>query len=153
MKRILHISVSLVVLGSLATMASAAPQKKSVKKKKAPAKAAPARVVKTDPELAPMVGVWTMRDGEKPLTSVKMKFNPNGTFAFLGPNWKSEGKFQLRDGFLKLVWTSVDGAKVAPGTMKKDYAMADQNASFTIDKYTYFKMGVPTVAAAQKPQP
>jgi hypothetical protein len=87
-----------------------------------------------------MVGTWTMRDGEKPLTYIRMVFRNDGSFAFVGPNWKSTGKFKVAEHKLSLEWSSVDGEKIAPGTMKKDFAMAEDDSSFTIDKYTYFKL-------------
>lgn len=86
-----------------------------------------------------MVGTWTMRDGEKPLTYIRMVFRSNGEFKFVGPNWSSSGKFRVDGHTLSLEWTAVDGAKVKPGQMKKDFPMGENNASFTIDRYTYFK--------------
>lgn len=87
-----------------------------------------------------MVGTWTMRDGGKALTYIRMVFRPNGDFRFVGPNWSSSGKFRVTDHTLSLEWTMVDGSKVKPGQMKKDFAMGEGNASFTIDRYTYFKL-------------
>jgi len=87
-----------------------------------------------------MVGTWTLRNGDKPRTDIRMVFRPNGTFAFVGPNWRSEGKFRIGEGKLSLEWTAVDGSNVAPGTVKKDYPMTDDGGSFSIDQYTYYKL-------------
>jgi hypothetical protein len=130
---------TVAVVASLALMAGAAPvQKKSASK----ARSLPAMQKQQAPkvELGGMVGTWTMRDGEKPLTHIRMVFRPDGSFAFVGPNWKSAGRYKVAEHKLSLEWNSVDGEKIAPGTMKKDFSMAEDDSSFTIDKYTYFKL-------------
>ena len=141
MNRIFAITLS---IGLFATF-SAAAQKPKPKKK----------VIKTnhstpkiDPSLAPMVGLWTMRNGEKPRLDIKMKFTPDGHFAFLGPNWKSSGTYRVVDGSLSLEWANVDGQGVKPGQMKKNFDLHLDTWSFIIDKYTYWKMGSPVVAPA-----
>ncbi|HWA82834.1 MAG TPA: hypothetical protein VG820_05350, partial [Fimbriimonadaceae bacterium] len=141
MKHVLRTTLTLVVLASLATMA---PANQTHKHKAIKPKPKPVRQIALEmpaPDLGPMVGTWTLRDGEKPRTDIKMVFRNNGTFAFLGPNWKSTGKFRVAEHTLSLEWTSIDGSKVAPGTVKKDFSMADDDGSFTIDKYTYYKLG------------
>lgn len=145
MKHVLRTTATLVVLASLATTA-AANQTHRHKVRKPQAKTAhrqsqPIAVVVPTPEVAPMVGTWTLRNGDKPRTDIRMVFRPNGTFAFVGPNWQSVGKFRVQEHKLSLEWTAVDGSKVAPGTVKKDFPMADDNSSFSIDTYTYYKLG------------
>ena len=129
-------TLTLVVLAMLATMATA--DRAHNRKVKSPNTAAfsgsPSR------EVQPMVGTWTLRDGDRPRRDIKMVFRPNGTFAFVGPNWQSSGNFRVQDHKLDLVWTSVDGSKVAPGSIKKAYPMTPDDGSFTIDKYTYYKL-------------
>jgi hypothetical protein len=129
-------TTTLVVLMSLAPIASASQTRKPAIQAKPVQEIA---LAGGSSSLGSMVGTWTLRNGEKPRTDIKMVFRPNGTFAFVGPNWQSAGKFRVQDHKLRLEWTSVDGAKVAPGVMKKDYPMAEDESSFTIDKYTYYK--------------
>lgn len=137
-------TLALIGLASLAMTASASQGRHRRHKAIAhPAHRAIAKhpaVIAPSPEVRPMVGTWTMRDGDRPRTDIRMVFRPNGTFAFVGPNWQSAGKFRMAEHTLSLEWTSVDGSKVAPGTVKKDYKMSEDDASFTIDQYTYFKL-------------
>lgn len=126
---------------ALATMAGAA-QKSKVKKVIKPK--APKVVIL--PECKPMVGLWTLRDGEKPRLDIKMKFTPDGHFAFLGPNWKSTGNYRIVENKLSLEWSTVDGQPIKPGVMKKDFALDATTTSFVIDKYTYYKFGAPIVS-------
>lgn len=138
MKHVIR-TTALVVLASLAMMATANGNHKQKTKK---VKAKPAQELTLDRptgNLGSMVGTWTLRDGDKPRTDIKMKFRSNGTFAFIGPNWQSAGTFTVQEHKLSLVWSSVDGQKVAAGAMHKDFPMADDDSSFTIDKYTYYK--------------
>lgn len=133
-------AATFAVVASLAMMATVAPAQSKSRRNSAP-KAPVQKSQAPAAELGQMVGTWTMRDGAKPLTHIRMVFRPNGTFAFVGPNWQSAGKFKVAaDHKLSLEWSSVDGQKVAPGSMKKDFPMTEDESSFTIDKYTYFKM-------------
>ncbi len=134
----LRTTITLVVLSVLA-MTATADQTHKHKSKKTKASQTLA-LEPAAPELRPMVGTWTLRNGDKPRTDIKMFFRPNGTFAFVGPNWNSAGKYRIQEHKLALEWTSVDGSKVAPGTMKKSYPMAEDDSSFTIDQYTYYKL-------------
>ena len=139
MKHVIKTTSTIVVLASLAMMAQAdQTHKHKTKKVKATVKQDLA-LSQPSPELAPMIGTWTLRNGDKPRTDIKMIFRPDGTFAFVGSNWQSKGHFKLGEHKLCLEWSSVDGSAVAPGSMKKDFPMADDNSSFTIDQYTYFK--------------
>ncbi len=135
-----HIRTTLifVVLASLATMATATQSQKNRSKPKPKAREELA-LKQPSGNLGSMVGTWTLRDGDKPRGDIRMVFRSNGTFAFVGPNWQSAGKFRVQEHKLSLEWSSVDGEKVAPGTMKKDFSMAEDDSSFTIDKYTYYK--------------
>ncbi|HVT14139.1 MAG TPA: hypothetical protein VHE55_17895 [Fimbriimonadaceae bacterium] len=142
MKHVLRTTLTLVVLASLAMMAPAnqTHKHKTKKIKPKPKVVRPLAMETPAVDLGPMVGTWTLRDGERPRTDIKMVFRNNGTFAFVGPNWKSTGKFHVAEHTLSLEWTSIDGSRVSPGTVKKDFAMADDDGSFTIDKYTYYKL-------------
>ena len=131
-------TLTLVVLASLA-MTAAANQTHKQKSKK-PTKPMPTLALTTPTALGPMVGTWTLRNGDQPRKDIKMVFRMNGTFAFIGPNWQSAGKFKVAEHKLSLEWSMIDGSKVQPGTVKKDFAMAEDDSSFTIDKYTYYKL-------------
>jgi hypothetical protein len=138
MKHVIRTTIIFVVLASLATMATADKTQKHRTKK-----AKPAQVLKLTPPSAaigPMVGTWTLRNGDTPRKDIRMVFRRDGTFAFVGPNWKSTGTFAVGEHKLSLQWSSIDGSKVAPGTVKKDFSMAEDDSSFTIDKYTYYKL-------------
>lgn len=142
MKHMLRTTLTIVVLASLAMTAAANSTHKHKTKKHATAKAAPIALAATPAPamLGPMVGTWTLRDGDKPRTDIKMVFRKDGTFAFIGPNWKSNGTFHVQEHLLSLEWASIDGSKVAPGTVKKDFAMGEDDGSFKIDTYTYYKL-------------
>jgi hypothetical protein len=138
MKHVLRTTTFVVALASLAMMAAA---DQTHKHKSKSAKPTPLALSRPSESLGPMVGTWMMKDGEKPNRSIRMVFRPNGTFAFVGPNWQSTGKYKVQEHKLSLEWSSVDGEKVKPGVMHKDFAMGENDSSFTIDKYTYFKLG------------
>jgi hypothetical protein len=138
MKHVLR-TTNLVVLAALAMLSTASQATETQPK------------TKSGPQLAlsgagarpiSMVGTWIVRDAQHARPTIKMVFRSNGTFDFLGAGFRSAGKFKVQEHKLHLEWTSVDGAKVAPGTMKKGFPMAEDNSSFAIDKYTYFKSGV-----------
>jgi hypothetical protein len=133
-------AATLVVAASLAMMAVAAPAQ--TRKSQKPTSKVPSQKQQApSPELGQMVGTWTLRDGEKPLKHIRMVFRDNGTFAFVGPGWQSTGRFKVaQDHKLALEWSTVDGEKIAPGSMKKEFPMTDDESAFTIDKYTYFKL-------------
>ena len=142
-----HIRTALafVVLASLAMTATAGnrhhrPRHQPKKHAARETAMAPIALAAAPPEVRPMVGTWTLRNGDQPRTDIRMVFRTNGTFAFVGPNWRSEGRFRMGEGKLSLEWTSVDGSHVAPGTVKKDYPMGDDGGSFRIDQYTYYKL-------------
>jgi hypothetical protein len=139
MKHVIRTTITFVVLASLATMATADNTHKQ--KTKRPA-ARPAQVLSATPPtaLAPMVGTWTLRNGDQPRKDIRMVFRPNGTFAFVGPNWQSTGTFRIAEHKLSLEWSTIDGSKVEAGTVKKNFSMAEDDSSFTIDKYTYYKL-------------
>jgi hypothetical protein len=136
MKHVIRTTVTPVVLASLA-MTAAAQQTHKHRNQRQDQELA---LGSSSSEIQPMVGTWTLRNGDKPRTDIKMVFRRNGTFAFVGPNWQSAGKFRMQETKLALEWTTVDGSKVAPGTVKKDFPIADDRSSFTIDKYTYYKL-------------
>lgn len=140
MMQVLRTTLTLVVLASLAMTAPADQTHKHKAKKPKPKPAQQLVMAEPVANLGPMVGTWTLRDGDKPRTDIRMVFRQNGTFAFVGPNWQSLGKFHVAEHTLSLEWTSIDGSKVAPGTVKKDFSMTDDDGSFTIDKYTYYKL-------------
>jgi hypothetical protein len=118
--------------------------KPALKKKAAPAKA-PAKVVKKAPVapllLGPMVGTWTLRQGDKERLDTKIVFRPNGTFLFTGSNFRSEGTYEFIEHAVTLKWTSVDGEPVAKDAMRKTLPLAEGEASFNINQFTYGKRG------------
>src|SRR5687768_2814707 len=134
MKHAIRTTLSIVALASLAMTASAQTSLRSAKPSLKPTLNA------LSSNYRPMIGTWTLRDASnKPLNHIRMVFRPNGTFAFVGPGWQSTGSYRIQNHTLSLEWSSVDGEKVAPGKMKKDYSMSEDDTSFTIDKYTYYK--------------
>lgn len=144
MNKALLFSISVL---ALTTMASAG-QKSKAKIKKVVKPSVTKFALSAESQ--PMVGLWTLRDGDKPRLDIKMKFTPDGHFAFIGPNWRSAGNFKVVDGKLGLEWSSVDGQPVKAGLMKKEFTLDAVNSSFVIDKYTYYKFGVPVATANPK---
>lgn len=119
-------------------------KKKPVAKKKAPVKKKPVVVVKKkiDPLNKPMVGTWFLLDSAgKPVKTTKISFTQYGEFTFTGSAWKSAGTFSLREGFVNLAWTSVDGTAVKPGTMKKSLPLEADGTRMQLDRFRYGKSG------------
>jgi hypothetical protein len=135
MKRVIR-TTTLVVLASLAVMSTACQATASGPKAKAGRELA---LSGAKAKLGSMVGTWIVRDPQNARPTIRMVFRPNGTFDFLGAGFRSAGKFNVQEQKLQLEWTSVDGARVAAGTMRKDFPIADDDSSFTIDKYVYFR--------------
>jgi hypothetical protein len=134
-----------------AVPAKKAPAKKAVPAKKAPAKAvaavpkAPAFVL--PPASKPMLGTWVVVKEGKEDPNMNIAFRPDGTFSFIGTNYKSTGHFRINDGVLFLNWASIDGTRVNPEAVKGRYVMADSLDAFTIDRFTYMKAGSTKIAA------
>jgi len=92
-----------------------------------------------DPTIIPLIGTWYVNQNGKESHAQRLSLRKNGTFAFIGSGWKSEGKFKVKDNALALEWTAVDGAPVKAGTMHKSIPLAPDQATFVIDRYTYAK--------------
>lgn len=143
----MRLALALIVLALLPNPGLSQTKKKTTVKKPAVKKKAPAKkpvIVKkkVDPLNAQMVGTWWLLDSEgKPVKSTKIVFSPYSEFTFVGSAWKSAGTFTLRDGWINLAWTSVDGAAVKPGTMKKKLPLEADGTRFQIDRFRYGKSG------------
>ena len=98
-----------------------------------------AKSEKADASIKPVVGTWYVNEHGKESRAQKLVLRPNKTFAFVGSGYKSEGNYSVKDGSLKLIWTSVDGEKVKPGQMHKEIALNGEMNSLVIDQYTYGK--------------
>jgi hypothetical protein len=83
-----------------------------------------------------VAGTWMVTKDGKPNPNMKLILSPKGTFKFAGMNYSSGGNYTVSDGTIQLIWTTVDGQKVKPGTMKKRLTISPEN-TFTIDQYTY----------------
>jgi hypothetical protein len=92
-----------------------------------------------DPTIIPLVGTWYVNDNGKESHAQRLNLRKNGTFAFIGSGWKSEGNFKVKENALALEWTAVDGSPVKAGTMHKSIPLAPDKSSFVIDRYTYAK--------------
>ncbi|HEY3781732.1 MAG TPA: hypothetical protein VGL56_11645 [Fimbriimonadaceae bacterium] len=92
-----------------------------------------------DPTIVPLVGTWYVHENGKESHAQRLSLRKNGTFAFIGSGWKSEGKFSVKANALALEWTAVDGAPVKAGTMHKAITLSANKSSFVIDRYTYAK--------------
>lgn len=145
----MRFALALVVLALLPGPALSQTKKSTVKKKpivkkKAPVKKKPVVVVKKkiDPLNKPMVGTWFLLDSAgKPVKTTKISFTQYGEFTFTGSAWKSAGTFSLREGFVNLAWTSVDGTAVKPGTMKKSLPLEADGTRMQLDRFRYGKSG------------
>ncbi len=130
------------VLTTLAPLASASPlgapaSPSSSSSKKSPKKATP-RSVACSPAIKPVVGTWFVNQDGREDHDKRLVLRPNGTFAFIGTGWKSEGNFSFKDNAIILNWTRVDGSPVKPGQMHKELAM-EPGGGFHIDTYQYYK--------------
>ena len=92
-----------------------------------------------DPTIIPLVGTWYVNENGKESHAQRLNLRRNGTFAFIGSGWKSEGKFKVKENALALEWTAVDGSPVKAGTMHKSIPLTPDWNSFVIDRYTYAK--------------
>ena len=92
-----------------------------------------------DPTIVPLVGTWYVNENGKESHAQRLSLRKNGTFAFIGTGWKSEGKFKVKDNALALEWTAVDGSPVKAGSMHKSIELNPDKNSFVIDRYTYAK--------------
>src|SRR4051812_13328534 len=81
MKHVIRTTLSFVVLASLAMTAAANESHKHHQKARSKAPLAVASVAPSAVTV-PMIGTWTLRNGDTPRTDIKMVFRPNGTFAF-----------------------------------------------------------------------
>lgn len=140
--KLLGTTLTLIVAASMATAlpCAGADRQKGRKLRPRTRPAATKLVLAPIAGASAMAGTWTLRDGDQPRKDIRMVFRPNGTFAFVGPNWKSEGTYRMAEHKLSLEWSKVDGAPVKAGTVKKDIVMPEDDCSFTIDRYTYFKL-------------
>lgn len=133
----LALCVSAFAAQSNKTKHTTAPKKVTVQRKPAPV--AKPKVVAPPVAVGPMVGTWTVREGEKERGDIRVTFKPNGRFAFVGSNFKSEGTYECVDHVLKLLWTSVDGEPVTPGAMHREITLNEGDESFKIDRFLYAK--------------
>lgn len=86
-----------------------------------------------------LVGTWVVRKGELPDRSIKLTFKKDGSFQFVCVGAKSAGKYQLENGKLVLLWTTVDSEPVELGSMRKELRLSSDGGSFDIDSYHYVK--------------
>jgi hypothetical protein len=156
LKRAAKLALVIIAAGALAVAvpaqaakkpAAKAPAKKPATKApakpatKAPAKPAPAPASKLPQESRHMLGTWVVLADGKENAAMRVVFREDGSFSFAGSNFASTGNFRLEEGTLRLVWASVDGTRVTPGTMKAAYALSEGKDSFVVDRYTYVKRG------------
>lgn len=88
---------------------------------------------------AALVGVWYLLDSDdKFVKTTKITFTSKGEFFFVGSAWKSQGKFTLTTEGINLVWVSVDGKPVTPGSMKKTLPL-ESSTRMQLDRFRYGK--------------
>src|SRR6185436_1362922 len=93
----------------------------------AKAKVADAKVGK-----AKIAGKWSLGTAGSP----KFQFRQDGTFEYAGWGNSSRGNWSFDGSCLRLIWTHVDGYKVAPGTMHARYPISADGV-LQIDKFAY----------------
>jgi hypothetical protein len=62
----------------------------------------------------------------------------DGSFAFVGADSSSKGRWASDGQSVKFVWTEIDKQKVAPGKVKGSFPLTD-DGGFKINKYVYKK--------------
>jgi hypothetical protein len=97
-----------------------------------PAPVAPPVVIPFD-----AVGSWSVRNHGTEDKSSIMTFDKDGNFSFKGHGAKSRGHYKVHDGVITLVWLQIDDDLVEEGTVKKDFPIGADGASFDIDTYHY----------------
>lgn len=138
----MRIALVLVLLALLPGATVSQTKKKTPVKKPVVKKKAPVVVKKVDPLNAQMVGTWWLLDSEgKPVKTTKITFTAYSEFTFIGSAYKSSGTFTLRDGWVNLAWTSVDGVAVKAGTMKKKLPLEADGTRLQLDRFRYGKSG------------
>lgn len=89
---------------------------------------------------ARLVGVWYLLDSNEAFVkSTKITFNSNGTFLFQGSTWKSTGTFYYLADHVTLIWSSVDGQPVKPGSMTKALPVTPDAKRLQLDRFLYGK--------------
>lgn len=118
------------------------PAKKAAPKKVAPKPAAP----KVLPEYKnlPILGAYTLRPGDGTENfAIRVVFRTDGTWTWIGPNFKSEGRYWYKPGFATLDYRSIDGKAQKPGTVRTSIPFLDNDRAFVIDSRVYGKKGTP----------
>jgi len=81
-----------------------------------------------------IAGKWSVGTKGSP----RFQLSQNGTFSYVGWGNTSKGTWSYDGANLQLVWTYVDGNKVAPNTVRGKYTVTAEGI-LLIDKYTYRK--------------
>jgi hypothetical protein len=138
--------LSVCVLGLAVAADSHAQQRRPVRKS-APKKAAPKpAAIKILPEYKdlPILGAYTLRPGNGTENfAIRVVFRADGTWTWVGPNFKSEGRYWYKPGFATLDYRSIDGKAQKPGTVRAKIDFLDNHRAFVVDARVYGKKGTP----------
>lgn len=127
------------------------PSPKKAALKKTPPKPAAPKVLPEYKNL-PILGPFTLRPTEDQENfAIRVVFRPDGTWTWVGPDFKSEGRYWYKPGFVTLDYRSIDGKPQKPGTVRTKIHFLDNDRVFVIDNRVYGKKGVP-VSVAPKPE-
>lgn len=82
-----------------------------------------------------VAGTWTLRRKGSEDRSTRFTFNEDGTFRFVGMNAQSRGRYVCDGDGVELIWTEIDGERVADQSVRKRLPFdAD---GFFVDDYRY----------------
>lgn len=91
------------------------------------------------PSDADIAGVWYLLDSSDAFVkTTKITFKA-GKFLFQGAAWKSEGTYQYLGDRVNLIWGSVDGEAVKPGSMAKTLPVTESATRMQLDRFRYGK--------------
>lgn len=102
---------------------------------------------------SPAVGTWTLRKGENEDFATRLVLRPDATFTFIGPNFRSDGLYGIREGNLILNYRKVDGRAVTPDSIRLVLPLTMETFSFVLDGRTFAMRGKPTPVPATPTPP
>jgi len=149
------IAGAIVLLGLLTTSGTAFERTKKVAPKKS-VKAAKGTVVKSKsiPEYLkyPVLGTWTLRPGGKTEDpSIRLVFRDDASFTWIGPNFRSDGKYWYKPGKATLDYRVVDGKTYKPGVIRMSLVIDEVQKGFVVDGRIYGLKGEPTLVIPEVP--
>ncbi len=92
----------------------------------------------------PILGSYTLRPGNgKENFAIRVVFRPDGTWTWVGPDFRSEGRYWFKENSATLDYRKIDGKPTKPGTVRAKFEFLDNRRAFVVDNRVYGKKGTP----------